>query len=140
VIKVKYSSVDGGRSSRPFKSLKGARKFAQRMIGKNPEMGSTYAVSGDGIGKIQVEGCALAELFGDEKPTEATARYLVVNENALCYRIEGSILHGVLAGSVLRGGPDPMTGTIAVAPSDVVRPATVEDFAFFRVSPKGHLT
>lgn len=67
IIKVKYSSVDGYRSTRPFKTLKGARKFAQDRVGKNPEMGSTYAVSGDGIGKIQVEGCALAELFGDEK-------------------------------------------------------------------------
>ncbi|MBT1509376.1 hypothetical protein KIP88_02580 [Bradyrhizobium sp. SRL28] len=66
-------------------------------------------------------------------------KYIVVNENALCYRIEGSIFHGVLAGSVLLGGPDPMTGTIVVAPSDTVRPATVADFAFFRVSPKGHI-
>lgn len=69
-----------------------------------------------------------------------TDKYLVVNENALCYRIEGSIFCGVLAGSVLLGGPDPMTGQILVAPSDTVRPATVADFALFRVSPKGHIT
>jgi hypothetical protein len=78
MIKVKYSSVDGGRMSRSFKSLKGARAFAQKMVGKNPEMGSSYAVSGDGIGKIEAYGPAgkltinsqdivLADLFGDEK-------------------------------------------------------------------------
>jgi hypothetical protein len=68
------------------------------------------------------------------------SKYVVVNENALCYSIAGSIFHGVLAGKLLLGGPDPMTGTIVVAPSDKVRPATVADFDFFRVSPKGHLT
>jgi hypothetical protein len=76
MIKIKYSSVDGGRMSRSFKSLKGARAFAQKMVGKNPEMGSSYAVSGDGIGKIEAYGAAgkltintqdfvLADLFGD---------------------------------------------------------------------------
>jgi hypothetical protein len=69
VIKVKYSSVDNRKSkSRSFKTLKGARKFAQHWIGKHPEMGSTYAVSGDGIGKIEVEGAKLAELFGEIDP------------------------------------------------------------------------
>jgi hypothetical protein len=70
VIKVKYSSVDGGRKSRSFKTLKGARHFAQYWIGKNPEIGSIYAVSGDGIGKIEASGVALADLFGDENCTE----------------------------------------------------------------------
>jgi hypothetical protein len=67
MIKVKYSSIDGGRVSRSFKTLKGARKFAQHWVGKNPEIGSSYAVSGDGIGKIEVDGCPLADLFGDER-------------------------------------------------------------------------
>jgi hypothetical protein len=65
MIKVKYSSVDGYRKTKPFKTLKGARKYAQRCVGENPDMGSHYAVSFDGIGKIQVEGVALADLFGD---------------------------------------------------------------------------
>jgi hypothetical protein len=34
---------------------------------KSPEIGSTYAVSGDGVGKVTVEGVTLFELFG-EKP------------------------------------------------------------------------
>ena len=67
MIKVWYSSVDGFAKSKSFKTLKGARKYAQSMVGKYPEMGSYYAVSGDGIGKIEVEGVALGELFGEEK-------------------------------------------------------------------------
>jgi hypothetical protein len=68
VIKVKYSSIDSRNGKwRSFKTIRGARKFAQHWIGKHPEIGSTYAVSGDGIGKIEVQGVALADLFGDEK-------------------------------------------------------------------------
>jgi len=66
MIKVRYSSVDGGGKWRSFKTLKRARIFAQYWIGKNPEVGSTYAVSGDGIGKIEAQGVALRDLFGDE--------------------------------------------------------------------------
>ena len=66
MIKVKYSSVDRFSKTRSFKTLKGARNFAQHWVGKHPEIGSTYAVSGDGVGKITAEGVALAELFGDE--------------------------------------------------------------------------
>lgn len=66
MIKVKYLSVDRARVTRSFKTLAGARKFAQSWVGKHPEMGSTYAVSGDGIGKITAEGAKLADLFGDE--------------------------------------------------------------------------
>lgn len=68
MIKVKYSSVDSrGGKWRSFKTLKRARVFAQHWIGTHPEIGSTYAVSGDGIGKIEAQGVALADLFGDEK-------------------------------------------------------------------------
>lgn len=65
MIKLRYSSVDGYRKSASFKTVKGARKFAQHWVGKHPEIGSTYAVSGDGVGKITAEGIALAELFGE---------------------------------------------------------------------------
>lgn len=62
-IIVTYTSIDGCRDRRPYKSLAAARKFASLMVGEHPEMGGTYAVSGDGIGKVTVEGCALADLF-----------------------------------------------------------------------------
>ena len=66
-IKVRYSSVDSYRKTAKFKTLKGAQKFAQDWVGKHPEIGSTYAVSSDGIGKVTVEGASLAELF-PERP------------------------------------------------------------------------
>lgn len=63
VITVRYSSIDRYRTRRTFKTLEGARKFAVHYVGEHPEMGSTYAVSDDGVGKIEVEGCTLRELF-----------------------------------------------------------------------------
>jgi hypothetical protein len=62
-IKVRYSSIDHFRQTRTFKTLEGARKYAADRVGDNPDMGSHYAVSFDGIGKITVEGCTLQELF-----------------------------------------------------------------------------
>ena len=66
MIKVKYSSVDSRNGKwRSFKTLSRARKFAQHWIGKTPEIGATYAVSGDGICKIEVKGAKLPDLFGE---------------------------------------------------------------------------
>lgn len=62
-IKVTYASVDGCRKSRTFKTLAGAQKFAAAWVGETPDLGSYYAVSFDGIGKVTVQGCALAALF-----------------------------------------------------------------------------
>jgi hypothetical protein len=66
-------------------------------------------------------------------------KYIVINENTLAYKIEGSPFVGVLAGSVVRGGHDPKNGSIAISPLDVIRQATKEDFEFYNVSPDGHL-
>ena len=69
MIKLKYSSVDSrGGKWRSFKTLPRARAFAQHWVGKYPEIGANYAVSGDGIGKIEAKGIALKDLFGDPKP------------------------------------------------------------------------
>ena len=67
-IKVTYTSVDGARIRKTFKTIAEARAFAVHWVGEHPELGRTYAVSGDGVGKITVEGCTLAELFA--KPAE----------------------------------------------------------------------
>jgi hypothetical protein len=69
MITVRYSSIDHFRKTRKFKTLEGARKFATHYVGENPDMGSSYAVSFDGVGKIEVEGCSLNELFYGTKPT-----------------------------------------------------------------------
>jgi hypothetical protein len=63
-IKITYQSIDGLRDTRSFKTIEGARKFAQRGVGEHPELGRGYAVSGDGIGKVTVaSGCELGDLF-----------------------------------------------------------------------------
>jgi hypothetical protein len=69
-IKVHYSSIDGCRETRTFKTLKGARRYAQEMVGEHPEMGSRYAVSGDGVGKVTITamGHSLASLFPSDEP------------------------------------------------------------------------
>lgn len=63
MIKVRYTSVDRVRTTKKFKTLEGARKFAHHWVGEHPEIGFSYAVSGDGIGKIEVDGVSLRELF-----------------------------------------------------------------------------
>jgi hypothetical protein len=62
-IKIGYRAVDGFRKTSTFKTLAGARRYAHRMIGEAPSIGSGYAVSDDGIGRVMVTGCSLAELF-----------------------------------------------------------------------------
>ncbi len=66
-IKLRYSSIDGVRKTFRFQSLAGARAKALSLLGPNADLGSYYAVSPDGVGKVEVTGCALAELFSDPK-------------------------------------------------------------------------
>lgn len=63
-IVVTYESIDGVLNKRTYWTLEGARKFAVKWVGENAEFGSNYAVSNDGVGKVTVQGCSLAELFG----------------------------------------------------------------------------
>ena len=68
-IVVSYSAVDGYRApARVFATLAGARRYAHERVGRHPEIGSSYAVSGDGVGKVTVRGCTLAELFPPPEP------------------------------------------------------------------------
>lgn len=62
-IIVTYRSCDGCRVQRTYKTLTGARKFAQHYVGKHPDFGLDYAVSFDGIGTIRVQGATLSDLF-----------------------------------------------------------------------------
>jgi hypothetical protein len=63
MIRVRYSSCDGCSEVRKYKALAAARTFAHKMVGAHPDLGRTYAVSFDGIGKVEVEGATLADLF-----------------------------------------------------------------------------
>jgi len=64
MITVRYSSIDHYRETRRFKTIEAACRYAIMRVGV-PEFGSGYAVSADGVGKIEVEGCTLVELFTD---------------------------------------------------------------------------
>jgi hypothetical protein len=73
MIRVTYSTVDRFRQTRTFKTLAGARRYAQKWVGVNPDQAIGYAISDDGVGKITVLGCALSALFGrDERNVEVT--------------------------------------------------------------------
>jgi hypothetical protein len=66
MIIVTYDSCDGCRIRRTYETLAGARKFAINWVGEHPDIGSSYAISSDGIGKVTVEGVSLTELFKKE--------------------------------------------------------------------------
>jgi hypothetical protein len=70
MIKLYFSTIDGCRNVKRFKTLAGARKAAHERVGRYPEIGSTYAVSGDGVVKVTVAGCSLNALFDDEDEAE----------------------------------------------------------------------
>ncbi len=62
-ITVTYIGIDRTRKRSTFKTLQGAQKFAWKWVGETPEMGGGYAVSGDGVGRVTVQGATLQELF-----------------------------------------------------------------------------
>lgn len=85
-IRVIYDAIDGSSRMKRFKTVEGARAFATKYVGESPEIGSSYAVSADGIGRITVDGCNLADLFA-KKPAGAAAYpfqvfYYAVNEDS----------------------------------------------------------
>lgn len=69
-IRVSLRSVDGFAKTRTFKTLKGARAFAQIYVGLCPSIGTGYAVSDDGVCTIRVTGCTLDALFAAEAATD----------------------------------------------------------------------
>ena len=85
------------------------------------------------------EGCKawmpVPEINWTPIPRPEHTRYVVMNENTLGYLIpERPNYIGILAGSVLKGGPDPMQGTALIIPGhSQIRQATAEDFTNFRV-------
>jgi hypothetical protein len=69
-IVVRYRSIDRCSKRGVFKTLAGAQRFAQKWVGETPDLGGTYAVSSDGIGKVTCDGCALIDLFPKLKEAE----------------------------------------------------------------------
>ena len=64
-IRVEYTAVDAARETKTFNDLDEARAFANGWIGKHPEIGSDYAVSGDGVGKITAN-VPMSDLFPED--------------------------------------------------------------------------
>ena len=62
-IRVSYKTIDHFSQTRRFKTIKGAQKYAQKWLGETPDLGTWYAVSYDGVGRITVSGCSLRDLF-----------------------------------------------------------------------------
>lgn len=67
LIVVTYTSIDRCRETRRYRTIDGARRFAQEYVGRFPSLGSSYAVSDDGVGKVTVRGAAIADLFPAEQ-------------------------------------------------------------------------
>ena len=65
-ITVRYASIDHFSQTRSFSTLVAARRYAFKWLGEFPEVGSTYAVSGDGVGRITVSGVSIQELLHGE--------------------------------------------------------------------------
>jgi hypothetical protein len=63
MIKLRFTTLDGIRKTKRFKTLAGARKAAHDWVGKDADVGRFYAVSTDGVVKVTAEGCTLVELF-----------------------------------------------------------------------------
>lgn len=86
MITVVYFTVDGYREVRKFKTLVGARKYAQKWVGESPDLGTGYAVSSDGVGTITANGSAgsyvvtLMDLFGERVPPKPDRFFVIVDD------------------------------------------------------------
>ena len=72
MITVKYRAIDGYTLTRRYKTIEGARAFAQKWVGVHPDLGTCVAVSSDGIGTVYVTGAKLSELFPTETAVPIT--------------------------------------------------------------------
>lgn len=86
-IVVRYSSIDHCHKRGKFKTIEGARKFAHKWVGSHPDVSLHfgYAVSDDGIGKVEWDGCTAADLFPDHEPNTASPG-LPCHDNCASYR------------------------------------------------------
>jgi hypothetical protein len=72
-VQLHYSSLDDrGGAFHDFDTAEEAGVWARKMLGDHPELGSYYAVSGDGVGKIMsnTEGLRTRDLFPGTEPME----------------------------------------------------------------------
>jgi hypothetical protein len=90
-MQITYTSVDGFRRVRRFRTVKAAREFVFDSVGPQDLEGDNYAVSSDGVVKVTWTGVTRRELFG-LPPSKAR-----LNETTTFYR-RGMNLYCRLAG------------------------------------------
>ncbi len=61
-ITVRYRTIDGYGKTKRFKTLKGAQRWANELMGENFEVGTGYAIDMYGVGRVQAN-ISLYELF-----------------------------------------------------------------------------
>lgn len=88
-IKVRYSSVDRYTEARSFLTLAGASRYARMWIGDHPELGTRYAISGDGVGKIVCEGATMPQLFPEATVTRPLCTITVTSREHLAAILDG---------------------------------------------------
>lgn len=67
-ITLYYKTIDRFSERRTFKTLKGARAYARKRMGTSYYISETfhYAVSFDGVGKLEARGATLDELLKED--------------------------------------------------------------------------
>lgn len=65
VIKLAFTTMDGFREYKTFRTLKGARAYAKKRLGDAYDVSHTfgYAVNAWGDGKLRVDGATWTELL-----------------------------------------------------------------------------
>lgn len=63
LIRMYYSTIDGVNIHKACETIEEARSWAMTWVGEHPEIGSYYAISGDGIGKVMVDDCSIRDIF-----------------------------------------------------------------------------
>lgn len=61
IVNIYYVAVDGYRKSWSY-TKDGAAAKIRRLLGSNYDLGLGYAVSGDGVGRVTIEGATFEEL------------------------------------------------------------------------------
>ncbi len=63
LIRVVITTIEGTGIVRSFDSVEKAREFARKYVGEKPEIGSTCAISVDGVCRAEVYNVSLHEIF-----------------------------------------------------------------------------
>ncbi len=105
MIKITYTSIDGFRKTRSFKTLQAARRFAISYVGPQDAEGGHYAVSNDGVGKVTWSGVTRAQLFGTistPSPLNRTTTFYHRGNELFCREVGYTYDHeGQLFGRVI---------------------------------------